>query len=48
MRKNEEAVRLKNNRKTITLLEKGDRLSSLEYIYNFCKRFDVSIEKLLN
>ena len=46
--KTELAIRLKVNRKTVILLEKGDRLPSLEYIYNFCKMFDVSIELMLN
>ena len=35
--KTELAIRLKVNRKTVILLEKGDRLPSLEYNYNFCK-----------
>lgn len=48
MRKNEEDIRLKNNRKTVILLGKGYRLPSVKYIYNLCKRFDVSIKKLLN
>ena len=46
--KTELAIRLKVNRKTVILLEKGDRLPSLEYIYNFCNMFDVSIDLMLN
>lgn len=48
MNKTELALRLNVNRKTITLLEDGERLPSLEYIYNFCKMFDYSIEKILS
>ena len=48
MNKTELALRLNVNRKTITLLEDGERLPSLEYIYNFCKIFDYSIEKMLS
>ena len=48
MSKTELALRLNVNRKTIALLEDGDRLPSLEYIYNFCKIFDYSIEKMLD
>ena len=48
MSKTELAIRLKVNRKTVILLEKGDRLPSLEYIYNFCKIFNISIELMLN
>ena len=46
--KTELALRLNVNRKTIALLEDGERLPSLEYIYNFCKIFDYSIEKMLS
>ena len=48
MSKTELAIRLKVNRKTAILLEKGDRLPSLEYIYNFCQIFNISIELMLN
>lgn len=48
MNKTELALRLNVNRKTITLLEDGERLPSLECIYNFCKIFDYSIEKMLS
>ena len=48
MSKTELALRLNVNRKTIALLEEGERLPSLEYIYNFCKIFDYSIEKMLD
>lgn len=47
MSKTELAERLKVSRKTIILIEKGNRLPSLEYTYNFCKIFDISIEKLI-
>lgn len=48
MSKTELALRLNVNRKTTVLLEAGERLPSLEFIYNFCKIFDYSIEKMLN
>lgn len=48
MNKTELALRLNVNRKTMTLLEDGERLPSLEYIYNFCKMFYYSIEKILS
>ena len=48
MNKTELAMRLNVNRKTIALLEDGERLPSLEYIYNFCRIFDYSIEKMLS
>lgn len=48
MNKTELALRLNVNRKTITLLEDGERLPLLEYIYNFCKIFDYSNEKMLS
>ena len=41
-------MRLNFNWKTFALLEDGERLSSLEYIYNFCKIFDYSFEKMLS
>lgn len=47
MSKSELAERLKVNRRTVKLLEEGNRLPSLEYTYNFCKIFDISIEKLI-
>ena len=43
MNKTELALRLNVNRKTIALLEDGERLPSLEYIYNFCKIFFVVV-----
>ena len=48
MSKTELALRLNVNRKTTALLEAGERLPSLEFIYNFCKIIDYSIEKMLN
>lgn len=48
MSKTKLALRLNVNRKTIALLEAGERLPSLEFIYNFCKIFDYSIEKMLS
>ena len=48
MNKTELALRLNVNRKTIALLEDGERLPSLEHKYNFCKIFDYSIEQILN
>ncbi len=41
------ANRLKVNRKTVGLLENGERLPSLEYIYNFSLIFDMKIEDLI-
>lgn len=41
------ANRLKVNRKTIGLLENGERLPSLEYIYNFSLIFDITIDDLI-
>lgn len=35
------------DRNTVSQYEKGERLPSLEYYYNFCLRFDLSLDKLL-
>lgn len=36
------------NRKTVLLVENGDRLPSLEYIYKFSKSFSLTIDYLLS
>ena len=36
------------NRKTVLLVENGERLPSLEYIYKFSKSFSLTIDYLLS
>ena len=42
------AEEAKFNRKYIARVEKGETLPSLEYLYRFCKIFEVSIDDLFN
>ena len=36
------------NRKTVLLVENGDRLPSLEYIYKFARLFQVSVDNIIS
>lgn len=36
------------NRKTVLLIENGDRLPSLEYIYKFARLFQVSVDNIIS
>lgn len=41
------SVKMDVDRNTITKYEKGERISSLEYFYRFCIKFDLSMDEIM-